>query len=131
MTANAFTSVSLDPPLILLCVIKGTDGCRIISDSGVFAVNILSEAQEPLSRYFSSRTRPRGRDAFDGIRHSRGTTGSPILADVASYLDCRLTAQHEAGDHVIFIGEVLDLAHDVDASPLVFHSGQYRRVEPG
>ena len=79
MTANAFSSVSLDPPLILVCVISGSEGADHITTNGVFAVNVLSAEQEPLSRYFSSRDRPKGRDAFaEGRRIER--PGSPILA---------------------------------------------------
>src|ERR1700738_3777343 len=67
MTANAFSSVSLDPPLILVCVIKGTEGAESIQTNGVFAVNILCSDQEPISRYFASRDRPRGWEAFEQV----------------------------------------------------------------
>jgi flavin reductase len=126
MTANSFSSVSLDPPLILICVISGTEGARTIAANGVFAVNILSADQEPLSRYFASRERPRGHEAFAAVAHSRGTTGSPILDGVAGYLDCRLVQSHQAGDHEIFIGEVLGIGTDPTAEPLLFHGGRYR-----
>ncbi|HTU86053.1 MAG TPA: flavin reductase family protein [Solirubrobacteraceae bacterium] len=129
MTANAFSSVSLDPPLILVCVISPSEGADHISRNGVFAVNILAEAQEPLSRYFSSRDRPKGRDAFVEVAHRFGASGSPILEGAAAFMDCRLHATHEAGDHLIFIGEVLEI--DVsDATPLVFHGGGYRLLVP-
>lgn len=131
MTANAFSSVSLDPPLVLVCVISGTEGAQTIARNGVFAVNILSEQQEPISRYFSSRDRPRGREAFSEVSHRRGATGSPIVDGVAGYLDCRLAASHEAGDHVIFIGEVLALGVEPDARPLLFHGGRYRYLGEG
>jgi flavin reductase (DIM6/NTAB) family NADH-FMN oxidoreductase RutF len=129
MTANAFSSVSLDPPLILICVISGTEGARTIAANGVFAVNILSAEQEPLSRYFASRDRPRGADAFAAVSHRRGATGSPILDGVAGYLDCRLAQSHQAGDHEIFIGEVLGIGFDPAAEPLLFHGGRYRFFE--
>src|SRR5450759_4801736 len=101
MTANAFSSVSLDPPLILVCVIQGTEGSESIQSNGVFAVNVLAAEQEPISRYFASRDRPRGWESFRQISHSRAASGSPILDGVVAYLDCRLVAAHEAGDHVI------------------------------
>lgn len=128
MTANAFSSLSLDPPLVLICVKGGTDGCRTIEENGVFAVNVLAADQEPISRYFSSKERPRGRDAFREISHRSAHTGSPVLNGVAAYLDCRVTAQHAAGDHVIFIGEVQALGVDPQVPPLLFHHGAYRRV---
>jgi flavin reductase len=130
MTANAFSSVSLDPPLILVCVISPSEGAEHISRNGVFAVNVLSADQEPLSRYFASRDRPRGRDAFKEVAHRFGASGSPILDGSAAFLDCRLHATHEVGDHVIFIGEVLELEVKDGGAPLVFHGGGYRLLAP-
>jgi flavin reductase len=128
MTANAFSSVSLDPPLVLICVISGTTGAESIERNGVFAVNILGDEHEPISRYFSSKDRPRGPDAFKEIPHTLGVTGSPILEGAAGFLDCRVHAQHEAGDHIIFIGEVMALGYETDVKPLLFHGGRYRFV---
>ena len=128
MTANAFSSVSLDPPLVLVCVISPSEGSAQIRRNGCFAVNILAEEQEPISRYFASRDRPRGRDAFREVAHRIATSGSPILDGAIGYLDCRLHATHEAGDHEIFIGEVLELGFDADGPPLVFHGGRYRPI---
>jgi len=130
MTANAFSSVSLDPPLILVCVINPSEGADHISRNGVFAVNILSVEQEPLSRYFASRDRPRGLDAFRDVPHRVAASGSPILEGAAAFMDCRLHATHEAGDHLIFIGEVLELDVQDGGTPLVFHGGGYRLLEP-
>src|SRR5437588_4734945 len=86
MTANAFSSVSLDPPLILVCVISGSEGAEHISSNGVFAVNIFSAEQEPLSRYIPSRDRPKGRDAFAEVSHRIGASGSPILTAAGAAL---------------------------------------------
>jgi len=130
MTASSFTSVSLDPPLILVCVISGTQGSDTIERNGVFAVNILATEQEPLSRYFASRERPRGRAAFEGIPHRDAVTGSPILEGVAGHLDCRVTESHQVGDHVIFIGEVVAMDFDPDVQPLLFHRGRYCALSP-
>ncbi|GAC1639850.1 MAG: hypothetical protein NVS4B2_29320 [Chloroflexota bacterium] len=129
MTANAFSSVSLDPPLVLVCVIKGTDGAESIERNGIFAVNMLSHEQEPISRYFASRSRPRGPDAFAEISHAHAATGSPILDDASAYLDCQLYASHDAGDHVIFIGEVMAIGTNSDRPPLLYHGGKYRNLE--
>lgn len=125
MTANAFSSVSLDPPLILVCVIRGTQGEEMIEQNGIFAVNILSEEQEAISRYFASKSRPRGPDAFAEISHRRAASGSPILDGSLAYLDCRVAAMHKAGDHTIFIGEVMAIGSSVEARPLLFHGGKY------
>jgi flavin reductase (DIM6/NTAB) family NADH-FMN oxidoreductase RutF len=126
MTANAFSSVSLDPPLVLVCVIARSEGSEHIERNRCFAVNILHAEQEPLSRYFASRDRPRGRDAFREVAHRTSVSGSPILQGAIGYLDCRLHTAHEAGDHQIFIGEVLELGYDPDGEALVFQGGQYR-----
>lgn len=128
MTANAFSSLSLDPPLVLICVISGTSGAEVIQRNEVFAVNILASHQEPISRYFSWKDRARGTDAFGEIPHHVVATGCPLLKGAAAYLDCRLVDTHEAGDHVIFIGEVLAVGVDSTAEPLLFHGGSYCKV---
>jgi flavin reductase len=131
MTANAFTSVSLDPPLILICIGSTATGADILRRNGCFAVNILGSEQEPVSRFFASKDRPKGRDAFRGVPHRKEVTGSPILDGAAGFLDCLLHAEHEAGDHLIFIGEVVALGADPEVEPLLFHAGQYRLLHAG
>jgi flavin reductase (DIM6/NTAB) family NADH-FMN oxidoreductase RutF len=128
MTANAFTSVSLDPPLVLVCVGEAGRAWRDVAASGRFAVNILSADQEALSVYFASPGRRRGAQAFRDVDHWIGAGGCPILKGTVAYLDCRLAGMHPAGDHVMLIGEVVDLAARPDASPLLFHRGQYVRM---
>jgi flavin reductase (DIM6/NTAB) family NADH-FMN oxidoreductase RutF len=128
MTANAFSSVSLDPPLVLVCVMEGSAGNAAIARNGLFAVNILSAEQEAISNFFARRDRPRGREAFHEIPHGFSVTGAPILHGTVAHLDCRLEATHKAGDHVIFIGEVLGLGVDDEARPLLFHEGRYSLV---
>jgi flavin reductase (DIM6/NTAB) family NADH-FMN oxidoreductase RutF len=130
MTANAFSSVSLDPPLVLVCVISPSEGSEHIRRNGCFAVNVLHADQEPLSRYFASRDRPRGRDAFREVPHRIAASGSPVLDGALGYLDCRLHTSHSAGDHDIFIGEVLELGSNPDGEPLIFHAGRYKLVTP-
>src|SRR5581483_10611650 len=119
MTANSFTSVSLDPPLVLVCAISGTEGSEVIARNGRFAVNVLAHDQEPISRFFASKDRPRGADAFRDISHRDGFTG---------HLDCLLHSSYEAGDHVIFIGAVQALGCEAGMQPLLFHGGKYRLV---
>lgn len=129
MTANAFSSVSLEPPLVLVCVMDRTEGSASIQRNGVFAVNVLGVNQEGLSRYFASRDRPRGWETFEGIAHRRVETGSPVIDGSAAYFDCRLVAAHSAGDHIVFIGEVLALGAASEVAPLLFHHGRYRRMD--
>jgi flavin reductase (DIM6/NTAB) family NADH-FMN oxidoreductase RutF len=126
MTVNAFSSLSLDPPLVLVCARSGADGSKEIDRNRCFAVNILAVDQEPLSRYFASRDRPRGRDAFRDVDHRVGPSGAPLILGVVAYLDCRLDQSYTVGDHEIFIGEVLELHVEPGAQPLLFHGGQYR-----
>jgi flavin reductase len=128
MTATAFSSVSLDPPLILVCIITGATGAEVIPANGVFAVNILSSEQEAISNYFVSKERPRGQDAFSEIPHREVATGAPVIDGVAAFVDCRLVSTHEEGDHLIFIGEVLALGVDAEVEPLIFHGGGYRAL---
>jgi flavin reductase len=130
MTATAFSSVSLDPPLVLVCVVSGTQGAEVIPANGVFAVNILSARQEPISSFFASRDRPRGSDAFAEIPHLEVATGAPVIDGVAAFVDCRLVGMHEEGDHLIFIGEVVALGTDPEIEPLIFHGGSYRVLHP-
>jgi flavin reductase (DIM6/NTAB) family NADH-FMN oxidoreductase RutF len=126
MTANAFSSVSLDPPLVLVCVMTGAEGAEHIRTNRCFAVNVLAADQEPISRFFSSKDRPRGRDAFADVPHRTEASGSPILDGVVAFLDCRLHVTLQAGDHDIFIGEVLALGVADDVQPLLFAGGGYR-----
>ena len=126
MTATAFSSVSLDPPLILVCVQTNVQGAEVIPANGVFAVNILSVEQEAISNYFASKDRPRGQDAFKEIPHRELASGAPVINEVAAFCDCRLVASHEEGDHLIFIGEVLAVGVEDDLEPLIFHGGGYR-----
>jgi flavin reductase len=128
MTANAFSSLSLDPPLVLVCVRSGSEGLEQLLRNKIFAINVLSVDQEPISRFFASKTRPRGRDAFRDVDHHISVTGSPIISEVSAWMDCKLFSVTEAGDHYIFVGEVLAIDVADEMEPLVFHGGRYRKV---
>jgi flavin reductase (DIM6/NTAB) family NADH-FMN oxidoreductase RutF len=130
MTVNAFSSVSLDPPLVLVCAISGNAGSEQIDRNKCFAVNILALDQEPISNYFAKRDRPRGRDAFRDVDHRLGVTGAPLLDGVVAHLDCRLHSSYTVGDHEVFIGEVMDLFVNPEAEPLLFAQGGYRFLHP-
>jgi flavin reductase (DIM6/NTAB) family NADH-FMN oxidoreductase RutF len=127
MTANAVTSVSLDPLLLLICVDKRTITHRFLEQATTFAVNILAEDQEHVSRALASR------DSDDAPRlmghpYHPGQNGAPILDDCVAYLECRITEVFPGGDHSIFIGEVVWGEVMRDAPPLIFHRGKYRRL---
>ena len=128
MTANAFTSVSLDPPMILVCVNRKGSLCPALLESGEFAVSMLSAGQEDLARYFADHSRPRGRDEFGAIRWSPGpATGAPVLAGALAWLDCSVAASHDGGDHVIFLGSVLASGANSVEDALVFFGGEFHR----
>lgn len=130
MTASAFSSASLDPPLVLACIAHTADAIDLIEQSGVFAVNILAADQRELSNRFASKERPKGPDAFRDIGHRKLATGCPILDGAVGYVDCALHASFDAGDHRIFIGEVLALGVDREAPPLCFQGGSYASIQP-
>jgi flavin reductase (DIM6/NTAB) family NADH-FMN oxidoreductase RutF len=123
LTATAFTSVSLDPPLVLVCVDKRSDSHPHFHSSRVFAVNFLACDHEPLSRHFAVS----GGDKFASVPTRRGVIGAPLLSDALGQLECRAVNVIEAGDHTIFIGEVQSAAAR-DGEPLVYFRGAYHRV---
>lgn len=127
MTVSAFTSVSLDPPLVAVCADKTSDTLDVIAKSGVFAANILSADQQALSNRFASKKDEHRR--FEGIDWRAGATGSPILRGVLAALDCRVVASHDAGDHLIYVGSV-ESAEVFCGEPLLYYGGAYRAVVP-
>ncbi|MBW2270055.1 MAG: flavin reductase family protein [Deltaproteobacteria bacterium] len=123
MTVSAFTEVSLDPPLVLVCADKGSTTHPVIEGGGVFAVNVLARGQEALSNKFASSKEQEKR--FDGLTVDIGVTGAPILQGTVGAFDCRVEAAHEAGDHVVYVGRVEWLRVDESADPLLHQSGAY------
>jgi flavin reductase len=129
MTANAFTSLSLDPLLVLVCVDRDARMHDLLPQSKSFAVTILGAEQEELSTWFAYSRRPSGEDQFDGVEWQPAPgSGNPILAGGLAWADCRVTEIHGGGDHSIFVGEVVDLGALRDADPLVFFAGRYHRL---
>jgi flavin reductase (DIM6/NTAB) family NADH-FMN oxidoreductase RutF len=102
MTVSAFCSVSLHPPLVLACIDHGAEMLSLLKHATHFGVSVLAEEQEAISRRFAEL--PEGR--FDGIGFSRGESGVALLDDALAHLECRLVAQHDGGDHVIFVAQV-------------------------
>lgn len=120
LTANSFTSVSLDPPLVLFCIAKTAATCPVFTAAAQFAVNILTEDQREVSSTFASRVE----DRFATGDWRPGETGSPVLAGAAAWLDCRMHDQVDAGDHLILIGRVVAYEYS-SANPLGYFRGNY------
>jgi flavin reductase (DIM6/NTAB) family NADH-FMN oxidoreductase RutF len=121
MTANSFTSVSLDPPLVMWCPSKNSPSLPDYVAASHFAVNVLASHQHHLSRQFATPSD----NKFAGLEVADGLAGVPLLPDVVASFECRTVARHEAGDHVIFVGEV-ERYTARGGGPLVFHSGFYQ-----
>jgi flavin reductase ActVB len=121
MTANSFTSVSLTPPLVLVCVDHRARILEHFRNSEYFGINILGAEQRHLSEKFAGS----GYDRFEGVEWYAGQTGVPLLPDVLATIECSRVNVVTAGDHDIVIGEVLH-ANCRDGEPLVFYSSQYR-----
>jgi flavin reductase (DIM6/NTAB) family NADH-FMN oxidoreductase RutF len=125
MTVSAFCSVSLTPPLVLICVDHAASMHDMLLESSHFAVNILAAHQEPLSRRFSGTDEHK---RFDGVGYSRGQTGTALLDDALAHIECRRMAHHPAGDHTVIIGEV-ETAAAHSHSPLLYYRGGYAQLE--
>ena len=123
LTANALSSLSLNPPLLLVCVDKTVDCYACFDQSKVFAVNFLSEEQEDLSRRFATK----GIEKFEGVPYHVGELGVPLLEGALGYLECKVTAGYEGGDHTIYIGEIQS-ATALGERPLLFFKGKYHRL---
>ena len=124
LTANSFTSVSLDPPLLLVCVHKQAACASPLSEAASFAVNVLQTEQQPASIRFSTRTD----DRFGVNDWSPGEFGAPVLRESLSVFECERHAIHEGGDHYILVGKVLKASFDATLDPLLFFRGRYRRL---
>ena len=128
MTANAFTSVSLDPMLVLVCVDHSTRTHAHLHTKKRFGINVLCENQRAISEYYARPERVHERaEAEAGARFDRTSHGTPILHGSLAYLECRLHSSEEAGDHTIFIAEVEDVVVR-EGDPLLFFRGKYRKV---
>jgi flavin reductase (DIM6/NTAB) family NADH-FMN oxidoreductase RutF/pimeloyl-ACP methyl ester carboxylesterase len=124
LTANSFTSVSLDPPLILFCLAKSSGSLGAFEAADAFAVNILQIGQQAASSRFARRDGER----FDGCDWEQWSTGSPILKDSLGSFDCLKHSWHDAGDHVVIIGAVQQAQFSAQRDPLLFFRGRYRRL---
>lgn len=129
MTANAISSLSLEPLLVLVCVERTTNMVDAVATSGAFALSVLTVSQRDLSTHFADPDRAMGDDQFDGIETHRLTTGSPVLDRSLGALDCVVWATYDGGDHVIVVGEVVDLETGEDAPALTYFRSTYGSVD--
>jgi flavin reductase (DIM6/NTAB) family NADH-FMN oxidoreductase RutF len=124
MTVSAFASLSLEPPLVLVCIGDDATIAGAVAAAGQFAVSVLSETQDELARRFAEPDV----DRFTGTKVTRGTTGLALIDGSAVQLECAIVARHRGGDHTIVVGEVLAATAVEDGRPLVYQRGEYRRL---
>ena len=125
MTVSAFASVSLDPPLVLVCIGDDATIAGEVAAAGHMAVSILAEDQEQIARRFAERDS----DRFAGTEISRGLKGLALIDGAVAQLECAIVARHRGGDHTIIVGEVLAARAVEDGHPLVHQRGEYRRLQ--
>jgi flavin reductase (DIM6/NTAB) family NADH-FMN oxidoreductase RutF len=123
LTASAFSSVSLDPPLVLICVDHKSQSYPALREAGRFGINFLHHEHEPISRRFAS-TRL---DKFEGVAFRLGVLGVPLIEDALAHLECETVNAHVEGDHTIFVGRV-ESAHVGEGEPLLYYRGRYHRL---
>jgi 3-hydroxy-9,10-secoandrosta-1,3,5(10)-triene-9,17-dione monooxygenase reductase component len=125
-TVNSFTSVSLEPPLVLVCLHRASRLLPVVQESGGFVVNFLTQQQQSVAWAFAGRESAR----MDEVAHHRSEAGLPVLSRALAYLDCRLIAEYDGGDHAILLGEVAELgAPAVEEDPLIFFQGTMRELD--
>ena len=126
ITVNSFTSVSIAPPLVLICVDHRARVLEHFRPGAPFGINVLNETQREISDYFASAKR----DRFDGVDWHAGATGAPLVPHAVAFLECKVHKRVAAGDHDIVIGEVLE-ARIAEGRPLVYYASGYRKLDPG
>ncbi len=124
ITANSFSSVSLEPPLVLWNIAKVSNSLDAYLQAEHFAINVLSESQEDVSSHFAKSDHT----LFDDVLHETSANGSPLLADTIAQFECQTYAIHECGDHHIIVGEVLDY-RSTERGPLLFFGGRYEELK--
>ncbi|WBB53772.1 flavin reductase family protein [Verrucosispora sp. WMMD573] len=128
MTANSFTSVSLDPPLVLLCVRRDSLMFACLADADGFGISVLAAGQEHLARHFADRRRRPGRGQFAGVGWSPGEqTSAPLLHEALAWLECRPWRCHDGGDHYIVVGRLVAARAAADRDALTFRRGRFGR----
>ncbi len=120
MTVNSFTSVSAEPPLVLVCIDRSCSLLTRFQSSPYYGINVLSSAQQELSVRFAQTADPR----FEGVAWHSGSNGVPLLDHALAHFECRTLQQIDAGDHVILLGEVIDCRCS-PGKPLLYHGSRY------
>lgn len=120
VAASAFSSVSAEPPLVLVCLHRKLYTGKMIEETRAFAINILSAGQVEIGKLFGNAY-PHIQDRFAGLACTNEITGCPILPNVAGWFDCRVQTTYAGGDHVIFMGEVVAAGFDETVQPLLYH----------
>lgn len=129
MTANSFTSVSLDPPLVLICIDHDARMHQAIVRAEAFAISVLATGQGGVARYFASSRRPLGMAQFATVDWFPGSaTGAPLIDGALAWLECRLWCTYDGGDHSIFLGRLVSTVRRDEGEPLVFFGGQFRQL---
>lgn len=130
MTVNSFTSVSLDPPLVLFCSYPNGQTCKAIQASGAYGISILTLEQMELCKRFAGMTEVQEPDRFVGLEYTRSPIlGVPWMADCLAWLECRLVNTWSAGDHVVLLGQVEQIRVGAEADPLLFFNGQWPTIQ--
>jgi flavin reductase (DIM6/NTAB) family NADH-FMN oxidoreductase RutF len=127
-TVNAFTSLSLNPPMVLVCLRGDGRSAATLQRSGYFGVSILGHEQLPVGRLFATGGRPSGEAGFADVPHRMGVTGVPLLDGAVAHIECQVSERIIAGDHVVFLGQVLEVATGTAGEPLAFHRGRFLSV---
>ena len=130
MTANSFTSLSLEPPLVMVSLEKSTRTQELVRQSGFYAVTVLNAAQQSLSDRFAGRDTEQS-NRFEGVKHFELQSGSPIVYGGLAFFDCKVESTLDAGTHTIYVGRVLEAgvsAPDGHPAPLVYFNRAYRRL---
>jgi flavin reductase (DIM6/NTAB) family NADH-FMN oxidoreductase RutF len=124
LTVNSFTSVSLEPPLLLVCLHKKAASAPALTAASHFAINVLQNGQQPASIRFAARDE----DRFGATPWSCGEAGAPILQESLSVFECERFAVYDGGDHHILVGRVVKASFDASLDPLLYFRGRYRRL---
>ena len=127
ITVSSFTSVSLDPPLVMVSIAKGSAMHDLLRGAKSFAVNFLADDQKSVSDRFAGRTH--AKEKFEGLKFSKGITGSPVISGARAVLECTLWKAYEGGDHSVLIGEVISAKTLNSKRPLVYYLQQYTTTE--
>ncbi len=127
MTVSSFTSLSLEPPLVLVSLEQSTHTHQLVQQAGHFGVTILGQSQRQISERFAGRLTESG-DRFQGLETFTLVSGAPLLVQGLTWFDCRVVATYPAGTHTVFIGEVLAVRDEAKEPPLIYYNRDYREI---